>query len=78
MQIERTSWGILLKTVRINRGLKLRDLAEMSGVSANQISKVENGTAEPTEFSKAKIAKALGMKVAELFPYDVYPGGDAR
>lgn len=78
MLITSSTWGNQLRTLRIHRGMKLAELAEMSGVSSNQISKLEQGKVEPTEITKSKLAKAFGMKVAELFPYDIYPGGDAR
>ncbi len=44
------------------------ELAKASGISQVQISFIENGLSEPMELTKEKLAQALKVPVAELFP----------
>ena len=77
LTIRGNSWGNILRTVRVSRALKLRDLSVLAGVNIHTISRIERDEITPSEVTKTKIARALDMKVSELFPHDVPPGGDA-
>jgi transcriptional regulator with XRE-family HTH domain len=60
-----------LQTIRKNNHLSRRELADKSGVSADTIAHLENGT---TDIRQAKLqtlydlAKALHCKVRDFFP----------
>jgi len=43
-------------------------LTNLSGVSQSRISLIENELSEPSEAEKKKIAKALKVKISDLFP----------
>ena len=77
LELSKDSWGTILRTLRTNRGFSATGLAAKSNVNLHTISRIERDAIIPSEPTKAKLAKALGVKVADLFPYDVPPGGDA-
>jgi len=52
---------------RIIQGMQLKDLVIATGYSMGHISHIENGTREPSREAMAKIAKALGKTVPEVF-----------
>lgn len=58
--------GARLKARRLNRELKLKDLAALTGLSIGFLSKIENGTANPSADNIQKICYALGMTPNEL------------
>ena len=58
-----------MKTLRIARaeaGMTLKDLANASGVSLSNISKIERGVTRPQAVTLYKLASALGKTAAEL------------
>ncbi|AVX21635.1 Helix-turn-helix [Carboxydocella sporoproducens DSM 16521] len=55
-----------LKAIRKALGLSQTRLAELSGVSQAYISELEAGCKQPTLTILDKLAKALGVSVAEL------------
>jgi transcriptional regulator with XRE-family HTH domain len=55
-----------LKRIRNEYPLTVRELAEMSGVSYDTITKVENGHREARPSTIRKLAKALGVEPREL------------
>lgn len=61
---------LLLKEMRLNRGLSQLKLAELSKVSYGYISELENGKKSPTVETVCKLAKALDCKPEELFKCD--------
>lgn len=67
--------GERLKTLRNERGLTLRDLADASGLSINTISLIERGKSSPTVATLYKLATALGVPVGffveEALPKEV-------
>jgi transcriptional regulator with XRE-family HTH domain len=55
-----------LKALRNARGLTMRDLAQISGMSVNTISLIERGRSSPTISTLHRLATALGVKVTDL------------
>lgn len=49
------------------KSFQQEDLAKKSGLSADEISKIERGVANPTLASLEQIAKILGVDIEELF-----------
>lgn len=60
--------GQRLKDARERRLLTLRELAELSGVSAANLSRIENGKQEPEIRTVKTLAAALRIDVSELIP----------
>ncbi|WP_371259787.1 helix-turn-helix transcriptional regulator [Corynebacterium sp. HMSC04H06] len=59
-----------LRTARVRRGLSQRALADISGVSRNQIGNLERArAADPTISTVYKLALALEIPPAVLLPY---------
>jgi transcriptional regulator with XRE-family HTH domain len=55
-----------LKLVRLQKGLKAKQIAERLGVSPAYISMLENGSAVLTPEILFRLAKIYGVTVAEL------------
>jgi transcriptional regulator with XRE-family HTH domain len=64
--------GILVKNLRLFRGLSGADLAERSGVSLETISRLENGHHKPRQKTIEKLAAALRVKPEQLDPAFVF------
>ncbi len=58
---------ILLKEIRTSKGISLRQLEEMSGVSRTHLNAIENQQKEPRISILVKIAKALEVQIEELY-----------
>lgn len=56
--------GQRLKALRVERGLTVRDLAQVSDLAFNTISLIERGKMSPTIGTLHKLASALGMPLA--------------
>lgn len=63
-QSERERIGQLLHTLRIERGLSIRDLAEAAGLSKTTIVNVEAGRFSATIDVIATIATELGSQIS--------------
>lgn len=59
--------GIRLKEVRTEAGLTQAELAERVGVSRKTVNTVENGVFIPSTLLALGLARALGVKVEDLF-----------
>jgi transcriptional regulator with XRE-family HTH domain len=55
--------GAELQTLRVQRGLTVRELAEASGVHYSNIAKIENGRYNVSVDILGKVADALGYKL---------------
>lgn len=55
-----------MRAYRERRGLTLRDLAKMTGLSASMLSAIERAATEPSISSLRKIAEALGVSIFYL------------
>ena len=58
--------GEKLKTLREQKGLSLKDLAELTGFSTALLSQMENHLVSPSLGTMIKLAKALGVKVGDF------------
>ncbi len=56
-----------IKEARKNRRLTQEDLAEIVGLSVNYIGYIEQGKKVPSIKTADKIARALGLKLSNLF-----------
>ncbi|WP_343710560.1 XRE family transcriptional regulator [Mycobacterium sp.] len=57
----------LLRAVRRQRGLTLENLAEQTGLTKSYLSKIERRRSTPSIAVAIKLARALGVDVAQLF-----------
>ena len=70
-----------LREVRFYKRVSQLELFKRTGVWPSKISAIENGLLEPSEREKRKLAKALKVAVAELFPKEEansHPSAPAR
>ena len=58
--------GERIRTLRLDAGFSISDIADMTGFSSSLVSKVENG-AETSTSHLIEIAKAIGVHPSELF-----------
>lgn len=58
---------ILLKEKRKERNLTLAQLSEKTGISTTHINDIENNIKEPSISMMVRIAKALGLKIEDLY-----------
>ncbi len=65
-----TPVGERLRTIRTRRRATLREVAGRAGISESFLSQVERGVASPSIASLQRIARALGVSVADLFEPD--------
>lgn len=56
-----------LNEIRDARNLSLRELAKATGISKAQLNRIENGQSDPTLKTMCRIAKALNMKIEDIF-----------
>lgn len=59
--------GVALRELRTERGLKLSDISERTGIPVSTLSKVENGKSELTMDRLLKISVALEVNLPDLF-----------
>lgn len=58
--------GGQLRAERLERGLRLVDVAERAGVSPQYLSEVERGLKDPSSEMLGAITQAVGLTLAEL------------
>ncbi len=66
MQNESTKLGLNLKKIRTKKAMSQGYIARELKVSRGFVSTIENGKANPTLATIAKLAKALNVKIEEL------------
>lgn len=59
-----------IKTIRERKGMSQKELINTVGLGAPMYSRIETGKAEPSLTTLEKIAKALGVKLIDLFDVD--------
>lgn len=59
--------GLRLRAMRLNKGLRIKDVADLASCSESMISKVEKGTAMPSLRVLHALAAALGTTIGALF-----------
>lgn len=62
-------WGELVKDRRTALDLSQMTLASAVDVDKSTISRIERGEIAATDDVRIRLARALGVRVAELFPY---------
>jgi transcriptional regulator with XRE-family HTH domain len=60
----------VIKKVREAKGLSQKQVANALKMDASQYSRIENGKTDPSFTIVTKVAKALGVSLAELFEAD--------
>jgi transcriptional regulator with XRE-family HTH domain len=65
--VDRGSVGARIKALRKSRGLRGKDLADRTGLSAAAISKFENGLLRPTDNFIEAVIQALNLSAAETY-----------
>jgi transcriptional regulator with XRE-family HTH domain len=61
-----------VKRIRTMRGMNQVDLSEASGVSQNTISEIETGRRKARPATLGKLARALGVDIADFFDEPTY------
>ena len=74
-QDELSALGLKLRHARTMRGMRLADLATVSGCSESLLSKIENGKTTPSLNTLHSLAKGLGLTIAKLLSDDAAPKG---
>lgn len=64
-----------LKIIRIKKGITQWELSKQTNIPNYKLSLIENEHIEPNEQEKEKLARALKVKIAELFPEHQNNGG---
>lgn len=60
-----------VREIRQERGMTIRQLADLSGVSKSNISALEKGEIMPTVHTVCCLAVALGVELGDLISYKV-------
>lgn len=60
------NFGAIARKSRLERGLRIEQLSQLSGVSRAMISRVERGETSPTLPIASRIAKGLGVSLSHL------------
>lgn len=58
---------ILLLKARVERKITLEKLAESSGISKSMLQRIESKAVSPTMDTMEKLAKAMNMRITDLF-----------
>lgn len=69
MESVQPNFGIRIKMLRLERDLSQFELAELVGLSEDQIGNIERGRSWTGEVSFALLAKALRVEQQSLFDY---------
>lgn len=59
---------------RADAGLSLDEMADLTGMSKSMLSRVERGERELAPLTKVKVARRLGVRVADLFEIEELEG----
>lgn len=64
-----TRWNMEIKVwdKRSEKGITLKELSLRTGISKSALQRIESGKVSPTLEKLEKIAKALGVRVTDLF-----------
>lgn len=63
------NFGVRIKQLRLGKGLNQLDLADLAGLSEDQISNIERGKSWVGEQTLALLANALEVPQSSLFDY---------
>lgn len=59
-----------LRKWRVDKGLTLQELADLTGLSVSGLSRLERGQRQPRPLTRVRIARRLGVPVGELFEFE--------
>lgn len=59
--------GEIIKTIRIEKGMLLKDVAELCDISSSMLSQIEKGNANPSLNTLKTIASVLGVPLFQFF-----------
>jgi len=62
--------GKRIKEIRKSKGMTAKEVVSSVGMGAPMYSRIENGVNDPSLSSLEKIAKALGVKLSDIFNTD--------
>jgi transcriptional regulator with XRE-family HTH domain len=68
----RQNIGALIREVRLQRGLKAKDVAMLVGLAAPNYSHIENGQTSPTYKTLVRLAEVLEIRL-DILPEDTTP-----
>jgi len=69
VDIVQPNFGVRIRKLRLDRGLSQSQLADLIGLSEDQISNIERGKSWVGEQTLALLAAALQVKQSSLFDY---------
>lgn len=58
---------ILTGKARLDKGLTLKELSKRTDLSTSTLNNIENGKTSPTMWQMEQIAKALNLKISDLY-----------
>jgi transcriptional regulator with XRE-family HTH domain len=67
-----------LRLWRVRHGLSLEDVADLTGYSVAMISRAERGERTFSPLAKVAVARALDVRVRDLFDIEGQEGGEAN
>ncbi len=70
--------GMKVKKARLEEGLKITDVARISGISQGMVSKIENAQVSTSLETLSRLCSALGMPMSKLFNDFDRPEGGAQ
>lgn len=56
--------------IRKEKGITLQQLEKLTGIGKTTINNIENGATSPTLLQMEKIAKAMNVRITDLFDSD--------
>lgn len=70
--------GMKVKQARVESGLKIADVASLSGISQGMVSKIENAQVATSLDTLQRLCAAIGMSMSKLFSDFDKPDGNAH
>lgn len=58
---------ILTGKARLDKGITLKELSKRTDLSISTLNNIENGKTSPTMWQMEQIAKALNLKISDLY-----------
>jgi transcriptional regulator with XRE-family HTH domain len=70
--------GGVIREIREQRGLTQGELSQATGLSTSQISNIERGEFAPSVDALERIARALRVKLPQIFQFDLLEGDRSK
>ncbi|MEU8276489.1 helix-turn-helix domain-containing protein [Microbispora bryophytorum] len=68
---------LLFRQWRLDNGLSLQEVSDLTGVSISMVSRVERGQKRLSPRRKVMVARRLGVRLSDLFEIDDTTKADA-